>query len=51
MVAAGGAAMGVSWYRGDPKAIWLTLGYFTVMEEPGGSPCSMPSPGRSSQAC
>jgi hypothetical protein len=32
MVAAGGAAMAVSWYRGDRKAIWLTLGYFTFME-------------------
>lgn len=32
MVAAGGAAMAVSYVRGDPKAIWLTLGYFTLME-------------------
>ncbi len=32
MTAAGGAAMLVSAARGDPKAIWLTLGYFTVME-------------------
>jgi hypothetical protein len=32
MVAAGGAAMAVSFVRGDPKAIWLTLGYFTLME-------------------
>jgi hypothetical protein len=32
MTAAGGAAMVVSAARGDPKAIWLTLGYFTVME-------------------
>lgn len=32
MVAIGGVAAGVSWARGDPKAIWLTLGYFTFME-------------------
>jgi hypothetical protein len=32
MVAAGSAAMAVSCVRGDPKAIWLTLGYFTLME-------------------
>jgi hypothetical protein len=32
MTAAGGAAMVVSAARGDPKAIWLTLGYFTLME-------------------
>jgi hypothetical protein len=32
MTAAGGAAMIVSAARGDPKAIWLTIGYFTVME-------------------
>jgi hypothetical protein len=32
MTAAGGAAMVVSAARCDPKAIWLTLGYFTVME-------------------
>lgn len=32
MVAIGGVAAGVSWARGDPKAIWLTLGYFTLME-------------------
>jgi hypothetical protein len=32
MVAIGGAAMAVSVLRKDPKAIWITLGYFTAME-------------------
>ena len=32
MVAAGGAATGVALRRGEPRAIWMTLGYFTVME-------------------
>lgn len=32
MVAVGSAATLVSARRGDPKAIWLTLGYFTYME-------------------
>lgn len=32
MTAAGGAAMVFSAARGDPRAIWLTIGYFTVME-------------------
>ena len=32
MVAAGGVATAVSRARRDPPAIWLTLGYFTVME-------------------
>ncbi len=32
MVAAGGAATAVSLVRGDPKAVWIAIGYFTVME-------------------
>jgi hypothetical protein len=32
MVGAGGAAMAFTFARGDQKAIWLTLGYFTLME-------------------
>lgn len=32
MVALGGAATAVTFLRGDPKAIWLTMGYFTFME-------------------
>lgn len=32
MVAIGGGATAVTWLRGDPKAIWITMGYFTVME-------------------
>lgn len=32
MVAVGGAATGVTWMRGEPAGIWLTLGFFTVME-------------------
>lgn len=32
MVAIGGAATAVTFMRGDPKAIWLTMGYFTAME-------------------
>lgn len=32
MVAIGSAATAVTYMRGDPKAIWLTLGYFTLME-------------------
>jgi hypothetical protein len=32
MVATGGAATAVSVLRGDPKAVWLTIGYFTLME-------------------
>lgn len=32
MLAAGAAATAVTWRRGDPPAIWLTLAYFTGME-------------------
>ncbi|MGS4947497.1 DUF5765 domain-containing protein [Meridianimarinicoccus sp. RP-17] len=32
MVAAGGAATAVALKRGEPKAIWVTLGFFTLME-------------------
>ena len=32
MVAAGGAGTAIACVRGEPKAIWLTLGFFTVME-------------------
>lgn len=32
MIAVGGAAAAVTFMRGEPKAIWVTLGYFTVME-------------------
>lgn len=32
MVAVGGAATAVAYTRGEPKGIWLTLGYFTFME-------------------
>jgi hypothetical protein len=32
MVGAGGAATAVSVARGDPKAVWFAIGYFTVME-------------------
>lgn len=32
MVAIGGAATTVTFLRHEPKAIWLTLGYFTYME-------------------
>ena len=32
MVALGGAAVAVTAMRGEPKAIWITLGFFTVME-------------------
>ncbi len=32
MVAAGTAAATVTFLRGDARAIWVTLGYFTVME-------------------
>lgn len=32
MVGPGVAATGVTFVRGQPPAIWLTLGYFTVME-------------------
>ena len=32
MVALGGAAVAVTAMRGEPKAIWMTVGYFTVME-------------------
>jgi len=32
MVAVGGAAAAVTFARGDPRGIWLTLGYFTVIE-------------------
>lgn len=32
MVAIGGAATAVTFLRGDPKAIWLAMGYFTAME-------------------
>lgn len=32
MVGLGGAATVVTAYRGEPRAIWMALGYFTVME-------------------
>jgi hypothetical protein len=32
MVAAGGAATAVTYRRGEPPAIWVTLGFFTLME-------------------
>lgn len=32
MVAIGGAATAITYMRGDARAIWLTMGYFTVME-------------------
>ena len=32
MVGLGGVATIVTYRRGEPKAIWLTIGYFTVME-------------------
>ena len=32
MVGIGVVATGVTAARGEPRAIWLTLGYFTVME-------------------
>ena len=32
MVAVGGAAFAVTAMRGEPKAIWITVGYFTLME-------------------
>ncbi len=32
MVGFGGAAVAITALRGEPRAIWLTLGYFTVME-------------------
>ncbi len=32
MVGLGGVATIATFRRGDPKAIWLTIGYFTVME-------------------
>lgn len=32
MVAIGGAATAITYLRGDPKAIWITMGYFTLME-------------------
>ncbi len=32
MVAVGGVAAGVAYARGEPRAIWLTIGYFTLME-------------------
>ena len=32
MVAIGGAATAVTYMRGEPKAIWIALGYFTFME-------------------
>ena len=28
----GGVGAAVTFYRNDPPAIWLTIGYFTVME-------------------
>ena len=31
-VAIGGAATAVTYMRGEPKAIWVTLGFFTLME-------------------
>lgn len=32
MVAAGAAGTAITFRRGEPKAIWLTLGFFTLME-------------------
>ena len=32
MVAAGGAATAVTLSRGEPRAIWVTMAYFTLME-------------------
>jgi hypothetical protein len=32
MVAVGGVATAVSVVRGDPKAVWFAIGYFTLME-------------------
>lgn len=32
MVAAGGVATAVTLKRGEPKAIWVTIGFFTLME-------------------
>lgn len=32
MVAIGGAAVAATALRGEPKAIWITVGFFTVME-------------------
>ena len=32
MVGLGAGATGLLYRRGEPPAIWLTLGYFTVME-------------------
>lgn len=32
MVGLGGIATAVAFRRGEPKAIWLAIGYFTVME-------------------
>ena len=32
MVAAGGAATAVTLVRGEPRAIWVTMAYFTLME-------------------
>ena len=32
MVAVGGAAVLATAMRGEPKAIWVTLGFFTLME-------------------
>lgn len=32
MVAVGGAATAVTFLRGEPRGIWVTLGYFTIME-------------------
>lgn len=32
MVGLGAAATAVAWWRGEPRAIWITLGYFTFME-------------------
>lgn len=32
MVAIGGAATAATWYRNEPPAIWLAIGYFTLME-------------------
>lgn len=32
MVAAGGAATAVTYLKGEPRAIWATIGFFTAME-------------------
>jgi hypothetical protein len=32
MIGLGAAATGVALARGEPRAIWLTIGYFTIME-------------------